>query len=59
MSQNREKEIFSDPSNIIVSLNGVQVFLDNKFEDEILNEGRSDISSEKNKTDDTDEIKKG
>lgn len=59
MSQNREKEIFSDPSNIIVSLNGVQVFLDNKFEDEILNEGRSDISSEKNKTDDTDEFKKG
>lgn len=54
MSQNREKEIFSDPSNIIVSLNGVQVWLDNKFEDDILNEGRFDTSSEKNKADDTD-----
>ena len=35
---NREKELFSDPSNIIVSVNGVQVWLDNKFEDETLNE---------------------
>ncbi|WP_342542540.1 hypothetical protein MHH33_17660 [Paenisporosarcina sp. FSL H8-0542] len=38
MSSNREKEIFSDPANTIVSVNGVQVFLDNKFEDETLNE---------------------
>lgn len=38
MSLNREKELFSDPSNIIVSVNGVQVWLDNKFEDETLNE---------------------
>lgn len=38
MSSYREKEIFSDPANTIVSVNGVQVFLDNKFEDETLNE---------------------
>jgi hypothetical protein len=38
LSLNREKELFSDPSNIIVSVNGVQVWLDNKFEDETLNE---------------------
>ena len=38
LSLNREKELFSDPSNIIVSVNGTQVWLDNKFEDETLNE---------------------
>ena len=38
LSLNREKELFSDPINIIVSVNGVQVWLDNKFEDETLNE---------------------
>jgi len=38
VSFNREKEIFSDPANTIVSVNGVQVFIDNKFEDETLNE---------------------
>lgn len=54
MSQNREKEIFFDPSNIIVSLNGVQVWLDNKFEDDISNESRFDTSSEKIKADDID-----
>lgn len=46
MSLNREKELFSDPSNIIVSVNGVQVWLDNKFEDETLNEQRSRQSFE-------------
>ncbi len=38
LSLNREKELFSDPSNIIVSLNGTQIWLDNKFEDETLDE---------------------
>ncbi|MFC6040582.1 hypothetical protein ACFPYN_14235 [Paenisporosarcina macmurdoensis] len=46
MSLNREKELFSDPSNIIVSVNGVQVWLDNKFEDETLNEQRPHQSFE-------------
>ncbi|PUB11378.1 hypothetical protein [Paenisporosarcina sp. OV554] len=48
MSLNREKELFSDPSNIIVSVNGVQVFLDNKFEDQALNEDPPRQSFEEN-----------
>ncbi len=48
MSLNREKELFSDPSNIIVSVNGVQVWLDNKFEDETLNEQPPRQSFEEN-----------
>jgi hypothetical protein len=47
LDQNREKEIFSDPSNIILTVNGVQVWIDNKFEDELLDEDRFDSSSEK------------
>ena len=48
MSFDREKEIFSDPANTIVSVNGVQVFLDNKFEDETLNEESARENHEEN-----------
>ncbi|WP_017381105.1 hypothetical protein [Paenisporosarcina sp. TG-14] len=38
MSLNREKEVYPDSRNTIVSLNGVQVWIDNKFDDEVLDD---------------------
>lgn len=38
MSLNNEKEIYPDSRNTIVSLNGVQVWIDNKFDDEVLDD---------------------
>ena len=40
LSQHPDKEIFSDSSPMIVSLNGVHVFTDNKFEEETLKEAQ-------------------
>ncbi|MET0786746.1 MAG: hypothetical protein ABWX61_07550 [Paenisporosarcina sp.] len=41
MNSNREKELFSDQSHVLVSLNGVQVWVDNKFEDDPIAEQAS------------------
>ncbi|MFX3673614.1 MAG: hypothetical protein ACE3JQ_04065 [Paenisporosarcina sp.] len=35
MSENREKEVFSDPT-VLVTVNGVQVWMDNSFVEDTL-----------------------
>ena len=43
MSLNREREVYPDSRNTIVSLNGVQVWIDNKFDDEVLDDTTDSI----------------
>ncbi|WP_166669577.1 hypothetical protein [Paenisporosarcina antarctica] len=50
MSLNREKEVYPDSRNTIVSLNGVQVWIDNKFDDEVLDDDVIDSIENPEKT---------
>ena len=56
LSQNRDKEKNSDKSNFIVSVNGSQVWIDNKFDDELLEDIRMNATVEKNATGDNEEL---
>lgn len=45
MNHNRDKEPFSDPPDILLSVNGSQVWVDNKFVEESLEDMQFDGSS--------------
>ncbi|WP_075619612.1 hypothetical protein [Paenisporosarcina indica] len=45
LSHNRDKELLSDPHHTLVSVNGSQVWIDDKFEDESIDDVRFNESS--------------
>jgi len=56
LSQNHDKDKIADTSNFIVSLNGSQVWTDNKFDDEILEDIRTNTSLKKISDGDNEEF---
>ena len=57
MGEHPEKEVLSEPSTVLLSVNGVQVWVDNKFDEEVLEENlhtsfdeRTDVHSNKIQT---------
>lgn len=58
MSPNRDKEPFSESRNALVSVNGSQVWLDNKFDDEVLEDVRFDAANQKYSEIENEELKK-
>ena len=58
LNHNRDKELFSDPPNILLSVNGSQVWVDNKFEEESLEDVQFDGSATNLSTIDTEKNEK-